>query len=298
MPARWPQAGHDSEGIAGPLMKAVESAIVSDLAEVGRIADRWLPGTGKPSVQAMRHGGTSVVFRVARSDTVLYVRLAEDSGEEMAVEAAVHDRLRRCGVRLPEVVGVEPAQEPLGRGALVLSEMPGTPLTEARTDSPEALREVAAEAGRDLARIASVPVQGFGFISRDNYPPLAAPMPSAAELLLGPAMDALARLTPSSLDECLAHAAASLIADNSDLLDAADSRLAHGDLDATHVYTANGCYTGIIDFGEMRGAPTLYDAATTRFTSSNLEWKPFQACSTDTARLPTCHPNQSAIPPC
>jgi Ser/Thr protein kinase RdoA (MazF antagonist) len=209
----------------------------------------------------MRHGGTSVVFRVARGDTAVYVRLAEEPGEEMTVEAAVHEELRRLGVRLPAVIGVESAQGPLGRGVLVLSEMPGRPIIEARTRSQEAWRAVAADVGRDLARIASIPVAGFGFVSRDSYPPLSAPVLSAAELLVGPAMDTLARLTVSSLDERLANAAATLIADNSCLLEGTDSRLAHGDLDATHIYTADGCYTGIIDFGEMRGAPGLYDAA-------------------------------------
>jgi aminoglycoside phosphotransferase (APT) family kinase protein len=37
--------------------------------------------------------------------------------------------------------------------------------------------------------------------------------------------------------------------------------LAHGDFDPTHVYAANRRYSGIIDFGEIRGAPPLYDAA-------------------------------------
>jgi aminoglycoside phosphotransferase (APT) family kinase protein len=37
--------------------------------------------------------------------------------------------------------------------------------------------------------------------------------------------------------------------------------LAHGDFDPTHVFVARGRYTGVIDFGEIRGAPALYDAA-------------------------------------
>lgn len=37
--------------------------------------------------------------------------------------------------------------------------------------------------------------------------------------------------------------------------------LAHGDFDPTHVFAASGRYTGIIDFGEIRGAPALYDVA-------------------------------------
>lgn len=35
--------------------------------------------------------------------------------------------------------------------------------------------------------------------------------------------------------------------------------LAHGDFDTTHIYQDNGRYTGIIDFGEIRGADRWYD---------------------------------------
>jgi aminoglycoside phosphotransferase (APT) family kinase protein len=44
-------------------------------------------------------------------------------------------------------------------------------------------------------------------------------------------------------------------------IEAADMRacLAHGDFDLTHIYRDGGAYTGIIDFGEIRGAGQFYD---------------------------------------
>jgi aminoglycoside phosphotransferase (APT) family kinase protein len=39
------------------------------------------------------------------------------------------------------------------------------------------------------------------------------------------------------------------------------SCLAHGDFDVTHIYQRDGEYTGIIDFGEIRGANRHYDLA-------------------------------------
>ena len=36
-------------------------------------------------------------------------------------------------------------------------------------------------------------------------------------------------------------------------------RLAHGDLDVTRIFTAAGRYSGIIDFGETRGADRFFD---------------------------------------
>ena len=37
------------------------------------------------------------------------------------------------------------------------------------------------------------------------------------------------------------------------------AKLAHGDFDVTHIYQQQGHYTGIIDFGEIRGANLFYD---------------------------------------
>jgi aminoglycoside phosphotransferase (APT) family kinase protein len=39
----------------------------------------------------------------------------------------------------------------------------------------------------------------------------------------------------------------------------AAAHLAHGDFDATAIFSAAGRYTGIIDFGEIRGAEPAYD---------------------------------------
>ncbi len=35
--------------------------------------------------------------------------------------------------------------------------------------------------------------------------------------------------------------------------------MAHGDFDTSHIFAANGSYTGIIDFGEIRGAEPTFD---------------------------------------
>src|SRR5207249_1740511 len=42
-------------------------------------------------------------------------------------------------------------------------------------------------------------------------------------------------------------------------LDVQHACLAHGDFDVTHIYQEDGRYTGIIDFGEIRGADAPYD---------------------------------------
>jgi hypothetical protein len=226
---------------------------------VAVVADRWLAGAGPPCVEATRHGGTGDVFRVSRNGDTLYVRLAEDIGEGMAVEAWVHEELRRRGARVPDVVAIEPVSERLGRGALVVTEMPGRPLSTVQQIAPETLRDVLLQAGRDAGIISHVRVEGFGFVSRDSAPPLRADLPSTRALMLDPFPAMLGRLEGGVLDRGVADRARAVIAAHGSLLDGSESRLAHGDFDATHIYVDGDRYAGIIDFGEMRGAPPLFD---------------------------------------
>jgi len=48
--------------------------------------------------------------------------------------------------------------------------------------------------------------------------------------------------------------------------------LAHGDFDASHIYQEDGAYSGIIDFGEIRGAEPTYDLG--QFAIEHRDWVP------------------------
>jgi Ser/Thr protein kinase RdoA (MazF antagonist) len=187
----------------------------------------------------------------------VYLRLAEDAGDDMTAEAWVHDALRRRGLRVPDVVAVGPVGEPLDRGVLVVTAMPGVPLAAARLDRAAAAR-VVHEAGREIAVAGQLAVDGFGFVCRDQ-PPLAAPSPDARSLLLD-GFDARLARAAGPLGGRLTRRAGALVARHAGLLHGCPSRLAHGDFDGTHIYVHAGRYSGLIDFGEMRGAPPLYDA--------------------------------------
>ncbi len=50
-----------------------------------------------------------------------------------------------------------------------------------------------------------------------------------------------------------------ILADCDPWLDAEQALLAHGDFDVTHIYQRDGRYSGIIDFGEIRGGDPWYD---------------------------------------
>jgi hypothetical protein len=220
------------------------------------MADRWLPGAGPVAVTPVGHGGTSDVFHLRRGGAGCYVRLAEQPGGEMLAEAWAHERLAGLGVRLPAVIAVEPASSPLGRGALALTPLHGAPLTG--LERPERVGPAAHAAGGDLAVLGSIAVAGFGFVG--DRPPLTGPWPDAGAALVGPAIAALAGPAGELLGRDAKRVGA-VIEQLAGLVAGQPSRLAHGDFDGSHIYADDDGYRGMLDLGEMRGAPPLYDVA-------------------------------------
>lgn len=241
---------------------------------MARMPERWLDGSTRPpdeEVEPLRAlverlagrgfgierapGGMSTpVYRLLRDGEVLYLRMSEEHGGSMRAEAAAHDHLRAAGVAVPEVLAVGDAPE-IGRGVMLVREVPGEPLAGVVSiDRAPILRA----AGRDLARINAVAVEGFGWIRRDGPPWPLRGEDATYEAFVAGASPSVARVADRlSTQELRAFAArfAEATADHP------ASRLAHGDFDATHIYQRDGRYTGVIDLGEMRGAEPHYDLA-------------------------------------
>ena len=215
-----------------------------------------LPGARSVRVTPASGGRLVVVYRAVADGVPYYLRLAEETGQDMTTDALVLGRLRARGVRVPEVVAASPPTAAFARSWLIMTEIPGRSIACDGTD--EEARQAAAGAGRDAAVINSVPVAGFGWVRRDGSERLTAelpgyrqfagsglpaPWPGALRDAFGPRqLDALRELAAAEQDRPLRS-----------------GHLAHGDLDVTHVYAHAGRYSGIIDFGEMRGADPYFD---------------------------------------
>lgn len=204
-------------------------------------------------------GVSTPVYRVRHGGEVFYLRLAETPEASLAPEARVHTLLRERGARVPAVVHFEPFDDALGRSLLVTTAIPGEPV--GRRDCDGATRAILRAAGRDLAIVNGVSVAGFGWIRRDQaaagnpvaehatWPAWAREYREAAR-----ALPASGIFTATETTALLARVERSLPA-----LGGKGARLAHGDFDVTHIYQRDGRYTGVIDFGEIRGAGRLYD---------------------------------------
>ena len=214
------------------------------------------PGAGSVSAERASGGRVVVVYRATVDGVRYYLRLAEEPGQDLTTDALVLDRLRARDVRVPEVVAASPSTAAFPRSWMIMTEVPGRSIARSGTD--EEARQAATAAGRDVAVINSVPVAGFGWLRRDGSEQLTAELPSYSQFVVSylpaPWPGRLREVfDPRRLDAL--HALA--VAERSRPL--RRGHLVHGDLDVTHVYAHAGRYSGIIDFGEMRGADPYFD---------------------------------------
>jgi Ser/Thr protein kinase RdoA (MazF antagonist) len=199
------------------------------------------------------------VYRVRRGDDVLYLRLAEEKTASLAPEVYAHTLLHERGVQVPAIVYYDPYHAPLERSVMITTEIPGTPLGQRPPDATTAA--VVRAAGRDLALINQVPVEGFGWIRRDtpHVDTLTAEHTCYRDVVLEDLDDHLSLLSHHALAPGEVAEIRSILARDAAWLNVEHAWLAHGDLDVSHIYQKEGCYTGIIDFGEIRGTDRFYD---------------------------------------
>jgi aminoglycoside phosphotransferase (APT) family kinase protein len=156
------------------------------------------------------------------------------------------------GARVPAIVGYEPFDPVLERSVMLTTTIPGASLDDAMPADPA---PVFVGVGADLARINQLPVEGFGWIRRDDPLPtrLFAPYPTWEAFA--------ASLTAQPLDRWFDPATRSRIAELAGIRpqDSERAALAHGDFDTSHIFALHGTYAGIIDFGEIRGAEPTFD---------------------------------------
>jgi len=143
---------------------------------------------------------------------------------------------------------------------MIISEIKGKSIED---ENPEKnLREILSEAGKQLALIHNVKVDGFGWIDK-RY----------SNILKGVKRSFLEYYTEylgndySILDQydfCKEEKTKIkyFIEIGQELLNVDSAVLVHGDFDISQIFHYNNRYSGMIDFGEARGNNHLYDLAT------------------------------------
>ena len=239
--------------------RPADATAIPAIVTIRQLAATIFPPTRPLTIEHVPEGVSTFVYRIARGDERFYLRVLPEADASFAPEVGVHQQLRARGVGVPAVIHFEHRNAALQRSVMVTREMPGHALDRSGLDrhTPAILHR----AGQDLATINSLSVNGFGWVERDHDDTtrLTAPHSTCRAFSLEHRAADLALLSATMLD-ATERAAIERILDVADpWLIAERGHLAHGDLDATHIYQHHGTYSGIIDFGELRGADRWYD---------------------------------------
>lgn len=220
---------------------------------------RVFPCTVPSHVERAEEGVSTYVYRINRGNEIFYLRVLPEVNASFAPEVYVHAMLRAKDVKVPEVVYFEHYNEAVQRSVMVTTAIKGKHIGHYHVN--EVPRSTLVEAGRDLAVINSIPVQQFGWIRRDSseVTSLEAEFPTCRAFIFEQLEEDLAFLGKLVLRTGEIKAIWEIIDRCDAWLDVEKAWLAHGDFDATHIYQEHGCYTGIIDFGEIRGGDPFYD---------------------------------------
>lgn len=228
-----------------------------DTAATHALLHRVFGSSVPVTCQRTPDGVSTQVYRIRRGPEVFYLRIAEEADENLETEAELHGRLRGLGVKIADIVHVEPFNAAIGRSTIITTEIPGA--STADISDPALAASIVEQAGADLAVINRIPVDGFGFVRRrDRRWPLAAEFSQYEDFLVS----FLPQPWPGSLASLFDHAVLTVLEDlveheRTNLRTAAV--LSHGDFDLTQIFSADGRYTGLIDFGEVRGTEPLFD---------------------------------------
>lgn len=221
--------------------------------KVARLAAAYLPGVR--SARRETKGVSTYVYRVETEAGAYYARfLPEDA--TFGVEVLVQKKLAELGVRTPKVLRYVKREPETGLSMVITEEMAGEELSPG--SSTEVLRPVLREAGRQLKKLHSLPVEGFGWIDRRFETQLRGEHRSYRaffEEFLESDLAVLETVLP-------AEAAARLRVLTKEalrVLETQNAVLVHGDFCMEHIFHAGSEFTGFIDFGEIRGSDPYLD---------------------------------------
>lgn len=233
----------------------------ADPAVLAQVLAGVFPDTRYLTFQRTAAGVSTPVYHVQADDRTYYLRLAESAEASLAPEAHAHRLLVARAVHVPSVMYFDPFNTALGRSLMITSAIPGTPVDKRTTLAQQ--RTILRAAGRDLAQINSVSVAGFGWIDRTRgaLDDLQAEYRTSREFVAASLDDHLSRLRDTGVlsGKTVEMILANLSRGEEDEAGSEPAWLAHGDFDITHIFQTDGRFSGVIDFGEIRGTDRYYD---------------------------------------
>ena len=211
------------------------------------------------TVERVPKGASTFVYRATTGAGTFYLRFLPEQAS-FAAEVLAHEMMLAAGLKVPRIIGFEHREAETGLSLMVAEEIPGVSLEE---DCPQdTVPEILLAAGRQLALLHTIPVEGFGWIDRSSYTVLKGEKPGFDAYFVEYLEHDLDVLRLYAFTKEQKMQISSLMETAGQLLRVENAVLVHGDFDVSHIFHTAGCYTGIIDFGEIRGNNRVFDLAT------------------------------------
>lgn len=199
------------------------------------------------------------MVHTAAGDFVLKI----GDARELSAEAWACERVRAVGVTVPEIIAFESSAADLPRPFILMRRLPGAGLDSAPHDA-------FVEAGRQLRLVHSNRADGYGFLADST--PADGGLPVDDELTGShERWSAFTDEAPNCLEELVARQVitrdlAERVRTALDLFAPAvrfdqPGVLLHGDLKPPHVFSEDGRFVGLIDWGDVAVGDPRYDLA-------------------------------------
>ncbi|MDC7220504.1 MAG: aminoglycoside phosphotransferase family protein [Spirochaetales bacterium] len=227
-----------------------------EITVVKSIAKKHIPHVVR--VEAVEKGTSTFVYRIKTENETFYFRfLPEDT--TFGAEVLTHNLLLESGVIVPEIIAYEEWNRETGLSMMLLSEIPGNSIEDEMSSEKS---QILYEAGKQIGLLHNIPVDGFGWIDRNHLNELKAEKANFLEYyseFLEYDLKVMENHPYSDLEKSKIR---EFVTMGMKRLDTTQASLVHGDYDFSHIYHRKGKYTGLIDFGEIRGNNPLFDFAT------------------------------------
>ena len=258
-------AAADCSAIYLDLRSLNKSGRAPEECVVQNIVQKYLPDT--EIVRRVPKGASTYVYQVKTSSKIYYARFLPENCS-FAAEVLAHQLILDIGVYVPQIISFEHKEKQSKLSMMLVKEIPGESVEDVWPDSN--VSDILREAGKQLALIHTISVDGFGWIDRNSYDLLKGEKRTFREYFDDYLHDDLNTLHyyDFSIDE--KKKIRNYMEQAGKILDVEAATLVHGDFDISHIYHSEGNFSGFIDFGEIRGNHRFFDLATFTMNDSSV----------------------------
>ncbi len=214
-------------------------------------------------ISRVNEGVSTDVFKLVGKQGVSYLRILPF--DELSLpQVTAHKLLLDKKILVPQILlSKDNCEDINNRSYMIVSEIHGNSLFNTLGEISESqIKEILFNAGKDLTKINDVPVSKFGPIIDVENKSFIGLSNDYKEINITSATLAIKYLVErGAMTVKTSEKILNILEKNKKIFEIQLSWLNHGDFDLSHIYQKDGVYSGLIDFGDIRGGSKYQDLA-------------------------------------